>query len=236
MEVLLGISIVAIILFAQTANVTAINDQGLEWGVEVGDRFDYDFEVSYHNSTFDLELTSEMYVVINALGSISDNVTSLPNIPIPSLYLGDFTTYWSNGTVMDDFWKGIPFMGATFIAYPIGNWTLITQLFEDVYPSGVTQNATMLNYTIVDIPIAGNVVSQVYQKSNGVTMSQLYDLAWGETTVYVKMTLTSSTTSTTTSGTTGTATGGGDNTLILILGGGAAIAIVVIVIVFMRRK
>ena len=232
---------VTIILFAQISSVAAANNQGLEWGIEVGDRYDFDFDVSYHNSTFDLDLTGEMYVVVNLVGDISDDIVALMNIPIASLYLGTFTVYWSNGTVMDDFWLGIPFMGTTFLYYPIGNWTLMAELFEDAFPTGVTQDTSILNYTVVDVPAAGNVMSQVFQKSNGVASSMRSHVTWSDTTADVEFTLTSSTTvtttttTTTTSGTTGT-TGTGDTTLILILGGGAAVAIVVIVIVMMRRK
>jgi hypothetical protein len=242
-KVILSVSIVTIILFAQISSVAAANNQGLEWGIEVDDRFDYDFDVSYHNSTFDLDLTGEMYVIVNVLGDIADDIVALMNIPIASLYSGTFTVYWNNGTVMDDFWLGIPFMGSAFLYYPIGNWTLMAELFEDAFPTGVTQDATTLNYTIVDVPQAGNVISQVFQKSNGVAMSQQYHVAWSDTTADVEFTLKSSssttttttTTTNTTSGTTGSA-GTGDSTLILILGGGTAIVIVVIVIIFMRRK
>ena len=244
LKIILSVTIVSIILFANISSVAAANNQGLEWGIGVGDRFDYDFDVSYQNSTLDLVLTGEMYVIVNSLGDISDDVTSLPNIPIGSLYIDSFTTYWSNGTVMDDFWKSISFMGSPFLTYPIGNWTLMTELFEAVMGTVVvTQDATILNYTIVDVPTAGNLVTQVFQKSNGVPSYQLYDILWGEATVDIEFTLTSSTTAstttattTTTSGTTGTTTGTGDSTLILILGGGAAVAVVIIVIVIMRRK
>jgi len=236
LKVLLSLSIVTVMLLSQVSVVAAANNQGLEWGIEVDDRFDYDFDVSYHNSTFDLDLAGEMYIVINSLGGISNDFTSLPNIPIPSLYLGTYTTHWSNGTVMDDFWKGIPFTGAPFIAYPIGNWTLMTELFELVTYATVTQDATTLNNTVVDVPSSGSVVSMVYLKSNGVAMSQSYDVAWGDTTANVEFTLTSSSTTTTSTTTTGTNTEDGDYTLILILGGGVAVVVVVVAIVLMRRK
>lgn len=237
LKVLLSLSIVTIMFFAQVSGVAAANNQGLEWGIEVDDRFDYDFDVSYHNSTFDLELTGEMYVIINSLGDISNDITSLPNIPIPSLYLGTYTIYWSNGTVMDDFWKGISFMGVPFIAYPIGNWTLMTELFEDVTHTIVTQDASVLNYTYVDVPVVDNVVSMVFQKSDGVARSQSYDIEWGDATVNIEFTLTSSTTTTTTTtGTSGTSTAEGVSPLILALVGGAVIVVIIIVIVIIRRK
>jgi hypothetical protein len=119
----------------------------------------------------------------------------------------------------------------------------MTELFEGTGASAtVTQDATTLNYTIVDTPQSDDVVSQVFLKSNGVPTSQRYHVAWSETTADVEFTLTSSTTATTStttttaSGTTGTTTGGGDSTLILILGGGVAVAVVVIMLFIMRRK
>jgi len=242
LKAVLTISIVSIILFAQISSVAAANNQGLEWGIEADNRFDYDFEVSYHNSTFDLDLSGEMYIIINELGTISDDIVAMMNLPLPHMVLGSYTAYWNNGTVMNDFWLSIPFQGAPFVAYPIGNWTLMTELFEGTGASAtVTQDSTTLNYTVVDVPEADNVVSQVFLKSNGIPTSQRYHVVWSETTADVEFTLTSSTTgtsttTTTTSGTTGTTPDGGDSTLILILGGGVAIAVVVIVIVFLRRK
>ncbi|MFW9843762.1 MAG: hypothetical protein ACFFEV_04235 [Candidatus Thorarchaeota archaeon] len=241
LKVLLGISIVTTILFAQVANVAAANNQGLEWGIHVGDRFDYDFQMSVHNSTFDLELTGEMYIVVNLVHSISDDIEALMNFATPSLALESFVTYWSNGTLMDDLWTSIRFMATPFIAYPTGNWSLITHLFEDAAPTAViAQDTSILNYTVEDSPTTDDVISYILQKSNGVATSTFWNVTWGETTIHLETTLTSSTTATTstttTSGTTGTTSENGDSSLILMLGGGTAVVIVVIAIVFMRRK
>ena len=224
-KILLCISIVTIILFAQTANVTAINDQGLVWGIEVDDRFDYEVEIEFHNSTMDLTIDDEMYVIINELNPVPDHVTSGPHLSIFSLALGSYITYWDNGTVMDSLWPST-IKHSPFMAYPIGNWSLLTQIFEDGAPTVVvTQDTTILNYSATDIPNPGNVQQIILLKSNGALQSQFYNVTWGsETTVFMELTLLSSTTA------------GGNIDLTLILGGVAVVAIVVVALVIVRRK
>ena len=158
--------------------------------------------------------------------------------------INSYTSYWENGTVMDNVWVDQVNLNP-LIAYPVGNWSLLTEIFLDGLPSAIiTQDTAILNFTAVDNPNPGNVQEMVFLKSFGIPQSRFYNVTWGsETTVFVELTLTSwttvtttTTTNTTTSGTTGTTTGGGDSTLILILGGSAAVTVLVIVLVIMRRK
>ncbi len=239
-KILVGVSIVTIILFAQISGITAANNQGLEWGIDVGDRFDYDVKVEFHNTSFDLSIDSEMYMIINALSEIPDDVTSGGQLAIFGLGINSYTTYWENGTIMDSVWLNEANYGSPLIAYPVGNWILLTEIFQDSLPSAIiTQDETILNHTVVDIPNPGNVHKMVFLKSFGIPQSQFYNVTWGsETTVFVELTLTSWTTvgDTTTSGTTGTTVGEGDNTLLLILGVGTAVVIVIVVILIMRRR
>jgi hypothetical protein len=240
MKILLGISIVFIILLTQTSSVAAVTDQGLEWGIEVGDRFDYNVEVEFHNTTMDLIIDDEMYVIINELPTIADHITSGAQLPMLHLAINSYTTYWDNGTVMDSLWLDILNIGIPFMCYPIGNYSLLTELFEaSPATTIITQNTTIMNYTVVDQPYSGNVHTMVFQKSNGAPVSTLFNGTWNSVaSVHVDLALIQSTTITTTtaSGTTGTTTGIGDSNLILILGGATAVVIVVFAIVIIRRK
>lgn len=240
LKILLGISISVIILLAQTSSVTAVNDQGLVWGVEVGNRFDYNFELRYHNTTVDLIIDSTMYVIINELYSIPDHVTSINQLLGFHIAYGSYTTYWANGSIMDYLWSDYVPLGAPFIVYPVGNWSLMAQLFESTAPTAeINQDSTTLNYTVANVPNPPNVLTTVFLKSNGVPLSQLNNVTWGsETTIYFEQTLieSSTTQSTTTSTTTGTNTGMGDNITILMMGGVAAIIVLVIVFFIVRRK
>jgi hypothetical protein len=223
-KILLGISISVIILLAQTSSVAAVNDQDLVWGIKVNDRFDYNVEIGFHNASSVIELDTQMYVIIDELNTITDHATSLGHLAMFSLAIGSYTTYWSNGSVMDSLWLDELNQLNPIVAYPVGNWTLLTELFEAANPyAEVIQNSTMLNHTRADYPFSGNVISMVFQKSTGIPQSILYNVTWdGTITVYVKLTLIRSTTTQT--------------DLLYILGGLVVVVVIVIVIVFIRRK
>ena len=228
---MLGLSIVAIFLISQTANVTAINDQGLVWGIEVNNRFDYRVEVEFQNSTTNLSIEEKMYMIVNELNTIPGHTTLLTDLTIFSLALGSYTTFWENGTIMDNFWFDIMSGSNPLAVYPIGNWSLLAQIFEDSAPVVITQNTDTMNYSLVDFPVVGNVHEIISRKDNGVPNSHLYIRTWDSgATIFMNLTIIDTPTAT------GTTTGEGDNTLLLILGGGSAVAVVVIVVMIVRRK
>jgi hypothetical protein len=226
LKVLLGFSIVTVLLFSQTASVAAVNDQGLVWGVEVNNRFDYNVKLEFQNSTTNVSIDDRMYMIVNELTTIPDHVTLLSHITIFSLVLGSYTTYWENGTIMDNFWLDIMEGTNPLVVYPIGNWSLLAQIFEASAPVVITQNSTVMNNSLVDFPVLGNVHETIFLKSSGVVYSNLYIRTYdSETTIHMNLTMIQ----------TPTNTGVGDSTLIIIVGGGA-LAAVVIVMFIIRRK
>ncbi len=234
MKLLLGLSMMLLLFISQASNVVAANNQGLEWGVEVGDRLDYDVEVTYHNTTLDLDLDDQMYVIIDDLPSIADDITSLLHLVHPSMILEHYTTYWANGTVMDELWENTLKMTA-FTLFPIGNWSLITQLYEDETSSAnVTQDSSTLTLTFENIPNPGNNQTMVLSKVDGGPIYSLYNVTWGmETSVTVKLTRETPTAST---DTTFNSPPEPDITLLLVLGGSAAVVVVILILILIRRK
>ncbi len=224
LKVLVGFSIVIGLFFTQIGSVSAINNQGLVWGIEVNDRFDYNVQVQFNSSTGNLTLDNKMYVIVDELNTIPDHVTELADITIFSLALGSYSTYWENGTLMDDLWLDIISVANPFAVYPIGNWSLLAQIFEDAAPVVITQNTTIMNYSLIDYPIAGNVHEMITLKSNGVPYSHLYIRTWDSKTVFMNLTMI------------GTNTGGAYSPFMLILSGGALVAIVVFALVIIRRR
>jgi len=243
MRTLVGLAFISLFFISQTINVAAANNQGLEWGVEVDDRFDYDVKVIYHNDTLDLDIVDEMYVIIDGLPSIADNITSLAQLTFL-----DFTTYWDNGTVMDDFWWGVLSL-IPFILLPIGNWSLMETLTEEADESvEVTQDATY--FTASRTPSETYNSTYTLMKSNGTPayfkvdwirsgmgdslsvelIKEGYVLPTSTTT---GSTTTSSTTNQTTSGTT---TPDGYNTLLLMIGVSGMVLLVIIVVLVARRR
>lgn len=227
LKALLGISIAAIILFSHAVNVAAINDQGLVWSIEVNDRFDYNVEVEFHDSTTNVSVDDKMYVIINELNTIPDHVTLLSHITIFSLSLGSYTTYWENGTAMDSLWLGIMSGMNPFVAYPIGNWSLFTQIFEEAAPAVITQNTTMMNCSLVDYPVLGNVHETVFLKNSGVPSSHLYIRTWdSETTLFMNLTMIA----------TNPYPVEGESAFILILGGAVTSAIIIIIVFLVKKR
>ncbi|MDH4213406.1 MAG: hypothetical protein OEV85_05760 [Candidatus Thorarchaeota archaeon] len=224
LKILLGLLIVTIILFAQTAGVSAINDQGLVWGIEVGNRFDYNIKLEYHSSTMDVSIDDKMYVIVDELNTIPDYVTQLSDLTIFSLALESYTTYWENGTIMDDLWFDVLDVANPFSAYPVGNWSLLAQIFEDASPVVITQNTTMMNCSLVDFPVVGNVHETIFLKSSGVPHSILYIRTWDSgANIHLNLTMIQ------------TPTGTVDIILALVIGG-VVLVTVVAVVVIIRRK
>ncbi|MFW9910354.1 MAG: hypothetical protein ACFFEF_17500 [Candidatus Thorarchaeota archaeon] len=224
LNILLGLLIVTIILFAQTAGVSAINDQGFVWGIEVGNRFDYNIKMDYHSSTTNVSTDDKMYVIVNELNTIPDHVTQLSDLTIFSLALDSYTTYWENGTIMDDLWFDVLDVANPFSAYPVGNWSLLAQIFEDASPVVITQNTTMMNCSLVDFPVVGNVHETIFLKSSGVPHSVLYIRTWdSEANIHLNLTMIQ------------TPTGTVDIILALVIGGGVLVTVVALVVIIRRK-
>ncbi len=98
-------------------NVSAANTQGLSWGVLVGDRIDYTLSVysEGYETTYLTNGTFDCYVTIKSLPDIPATVNTIPNLQ-PQNYNQSFL----NGTEYAFAW----------IAVPIGNWTLFTEILE----------------------------------------------------------------------------------------------------------
>lgn len=185
-----GIVLAFILFIAQATNAAAINDQGLQWGINVGDRFDYHVELDFSSSTANVSIDDMMYVIAKELNAIPDHAMVLSDLTVFSLSLGSYTTFWQNSTLMDSLWLDVIGSMNPFVVYPIGNWSLLTQILEDAAPAVTTQTTTTMNYSLIDYPVAGNVHETVFLKSNGVPISHVYIRTWdSEKTLLMNLTL-----------------------------------------------
>jgi hypothetical protein len=101
--------------------VAAQTSQGLDWTVDVGDQ--YHFNVYYWEGIL---VHEDMYLNVTSNHAIlPDPLTDWWNIPEPPIEV-----YYANGT--DPGIISLVFMFSWKIAVPIGNWTLMTELVEDV--------------------------------------------------------------------------------------------------------
>jgi len=110
---------------------SAANTQGLTWAFSPGDRIDYTYRIDFGDTTYPysiLEGTYECYVIIDTLPEISEVVGIIPTITNMNV-----DQYLANGTEFYFLW----------IAVPIGNWTLLTELLEN--SMGSSTNVTLIN-------------------------------------------------------------------------------------------
>jgi hypothetical protein len=126
-----------------TSHISAINNQGLKWGVEVGDVSYYTFE--FHHS----ELSSArprdgieiIYVRVARLPEIVSNISSYEQ-----LWGVRKNVYWANET---EILSTSAFYPMTFSICPIGNWSLLTELvleFPSIIPDEFINTANSWGY------------------------------------------------------------------------------------------
>jgi len=101
--------------------VAAATDQGLEWGVQNGDRFDFDM---HENSDGDVT-TEALYMTVDSRPSIANGISNWAAVPGV-----DIDIFWANGSSMG--LSALIFLGIFFVdgefCFPVGNWTLLTEL------------------------------------------------------------------------------------------------------------
>lgn len=134
-----------LVISLPTINVSA-DYQGLHWGVDVGARFDYRVDADPHEEIGSVRsYHGQVYVIVDELADIQ---TLAPPLILPVVLRVGVTGYYANGTEFSyPMWPNIGFE-----LWPIGNWTLLNELFgsdyDDVYASARTINTdTLWGYT-----------------------------------------------------------------------------------------
>ncbi|NHJ12892.1 MAG: hypothetical protein EAX95_04410 [Candidatus Thorarchaeota archaeon] len=85
---------------------------GLEWGVRVGDRFNYTLQADFAGEPF----SGSVYVQVDALPDLDEPFSPYVVFPIA---IASF--YWANGSHF-----GLVDYSTSFLIVPIGNWTYLT--------------------------------------------------------------------------------------------------------------
>jgi len=111
----------AIVAFLLMTPVAAATDQGLEWGVQNGDRFDFNMHETGDGNVVD----EALYIMVTARPSIADGISNWGAVPGVTI-----DGFWANGSSME--WSILIFLGIFFVdgefCFPVGNWTLLTEL------------------------------------------------------------------------------------------------------------
>jgi hypothetical protein len=132
----------------------AANNQGLRWGVEAGDQFEFSFTLIKNtiwlSSVFaeELEIENEtMYIEVDSLLPIPDNLQYYEEIPSPVISL-----YYENGTILSlsDPMFQFPQIGKVFIS-PVGNWHQLATLSTNA--TTTTTPITTITSSYESIPI-----------------------------------------------------------------------------------
>ena len=118
---------------------SAATNQGLEWGVEVGDRFDYHVRQNdYSQPAYSFEF--DCYFVVESLPTIQDNISEIIH-PIIFNVTPDANLYFANGTAANLWKSAFPQM-----IVPVGNWSLWSVLLEDY-----AANTSLFHYDSINI-------------------------------------------------------------------------------------
>ncbi|MFW9975314.1 MAG: hypothetical protein ACFFDQ_08625 [Candidatus Thorarchaeota archaeon] len=218
---------IALTLTICIGNIEGLTYHGFYWGIEIDDRFYYHMALYYPNSSNNLDL--DYYVIVDELPNIDENITNIPSIwesaayeenNFCSFYLMNDTSIRSQ-TVSDDLRLNLHWS-----AYPVGNWSLINDLFlmptnSSLFEVQTFDTAAEWGYTLTSIGelFGRNVTSTLtYSKENGaMNLYELNELRY-ESFYSVRITLV------------------GDPIPLLVVFGGVYIGLLVVALVVLIRE
>ena len=118
LELFFVFAVVACLLMT---TVAAATDQGLDWGVQNGDRFDFNMQ----ESSGGVVVNEALYMLVDNRPSIANGISNWNAVPGVGVDI-----FWANGSSMG--FSAIIFIGIFFVngefCFPVGNWTLLTEL------------------------------------------------------------------------------------------------------------
>ena len=129
-----------------TPTFVSAGDQGLSWGVPVGETRQFRFYREWNSTISGYSLENDIITLeVTENPVIPDNITVLtalygdPRNGIPHI---ERVGYWSNGTEMGLFAYAV----ISPVLLPVGNWTLILELFSDyLAPLGPTHELELID-------------------------------------------------------------------------------------------
>ena len=218
----------ALVAMFLVSTVSAATSQGLEWGIVVGDQWNFDITSITEGVT---ELQEVIYVEVLTRPTIPNIMTSLSQLPLATLNMT-----WANGTSLG--WSALIFIylaiASPALIYPIGNYTLLGELYaaDAFYNGTIFDQGGYWGMNLNDLEFLGGSadIHVDYLKEDGVLAH------WTVTT-----------TNTTSSEELGSLTMvrqglPGFNLIdllqnnILLIGAGVGVIVVIVAVVFMRRK
>lgn len=151
LQILLALSLISMFIISPVAAATS---QGLEWGIESGDQWNFDMKSV-------TEGTQDFAEVVYF--EVTGGVSAIPNILTDWLAIPDvtFDVTWENGTslglsaFMFIFWY---LTVSNKFVVPIGNYTLLGELYADSAYNGTAYNkASYWGMEVTDLDIFGTL-------------------------------------------------------------------------------
>ena len=148
--------------------VAAATNQGLSWGVIVGDAFNYQLTIGGTGTV--TSMNEGFYMNVTGTDPVPNSITDWTQIPDISVGL-----WWTNGTTMG--WFALVFIGfvylGTGLVLPAGNWTLLAQVVKTYVmwnTSTTFVNSSLYWGLSLTLPMSGlsGVIQASYLKSDGV--------------------------------------------------------------------
>ena len=153
---------IVLFLIGFVSTTTAANNQGLSWGVEVGDRFNYKI-FGVNNGIQDIDW--DVYIQFYLVDELNETVLSFGEMMGQSPI---FSTYWSNGTLFEYYYWPV------FMVFPTGNWSLVEDLYLDYISRVFTVEEVVETDSTWGYIISGNssdttaTITAIYSKADGV--------------------------------------------------------------------
>ncbi|MFQ5833185.1 MAG: hypothetical protein ACE5H4_10815 [Candidatus Thorarchaeota archaeon] len=107
--------------------VAAPTDQGLDWGVETLDSFIYNVTIDDVLGLMGTDGSEKINLTVGTLSAIPDGITNYTDIP-PVMVVSNFI----NGSPDVSSWGGVMGYYSFGVVLPIGNWSLLTELYSAV--------------------------------------------------------------------------------------------------------
>jgi hypothetical protein len=154
------ILLVSLILIPIDSVEAQTTSQGLEWGVQEGDQFNYTMRMRYPDGNIDLQ--EPVILSIVGLGWIPDPATLFVG--------GGFESWidlkWQNGSNVHE---NVAIDYTVLMPLPIGNWSVFTDLVEDNQELHVIDGlSNTWGFTFQDqLGIGGLTIKYTYSKNDG---------------------------------------------------------------------
>jgi hypothetical protein len=165
LQALMAFVLVSMIL---ASTVSAATSQGLEWGIVIGDQYNFNITTTDNGVA---DMNEVIYMEVLTRPTIPNIVSNLTDIPTPSLNIT-----WANGTSLG--WSALIFIflaaASPFFISPIGNFTLLGQLYvaNSFYNGTIYDQSGYWGTNLNDFMlIPGNLTTDIhvdYLKQDGV--------------------------------------------------------------------